>query len=291
MASTHTAACAVQIATGPLAGKRFVLDDKLEIGRGEGADIQLADPRVSRSHAMLMAEGGRITLVDTLSVNGTWVGPQRISRAELRVGDCFTIGGSMFELARAQGEAAPQPSAGPTSPTARRPGATMQLEPLDVTTIVGEEEPAPPPADPDRPDEFMPLLLDVASFRILRLQHARGELTGDKRTRYEALAARFLVRDGDSSVASLARFGVEIPAEVVFSNRRDLVHPTRISELGADGAKIVVASPLAPAQTLGWLSIHLRGASQTRTIVFVVRAEWTRGTTMEISLCGAPTWG
>lgn len=290
MGSTRTAACAVQLATGPLAGRRFVLEGTLEIGRGEGADIQLLDPRVSRSHAMMMAEDGRIILVDTLSANGTWMGPQRISRAEVRVGDCFTIGGSMFEVADARSDASASGGAA-RRPKKKHRRVTMELDPVDVETIVGEDDLEPMTAGADR-DGFMPLLIDVASFRILRLQHARGELDADKLARYRDLADRFLVRDGDSSVASLARFGVEIPAEVVFTNRRDLVHATRIAELGADGAKILVESQLAPPQTLGWLSIHVRGAAQTtRTLVFTVSVEWTGGTTMELSLCGAPMWG
>ncbi len=289
MASTPTAACVVQIATGPLAGRRFVLRSKLEIGRGEGVDIQLVDPRVSRSHAMLMVEDGRMILVDTLSANGTWMGPQRVSRAEVQVGDCFTIGGSMFELAEPRLEPVGLGGA-PGQSRRKQRQITMQLEPDDAATIVGEDDLAPLTVDSDR-GGHMALLLDVASFRILRLQQARGELDADQLARYQALAARFLVGDGASTVVSLARFGVEIPAEVVFTNRRDLVHATRIVELGADGAKIHVPSPLAPPKTMGWLSVFVRGGGQNRTLVFTVSVAWTGGTTMELSLRGAPAWG
>ena len=290
MASTRTAACALQLATGPLAGRRFVLEDTLEIGRGEGADIQLVDPRVSRSHALLTVEDGRIVLVDTLSANGTWMGPQRVSRAEVRVGDCFTIGGSMFEVADARPDVA-SPDVAARGGKGRPRRATMDLgDSADMATIVGEDDFEPLSPGSDRGD-FMALLFDVASFRILRLQQARGELDADQRSRYQSLADRFLVDNGASSLVSLARFGVEIPAEVVFTNRRDLVHETRIVELGADGVKILVPSQLAPPKTLGWLSIFVRDGEQTRTIVFTVSVEWTGGTMMELSLCGAPDWG
>lgn len=50
------------------------------IGRGANCDIIILDPknRVSREHAVLIVEGKKLTLIDTQSLNGTFVNGQKI---------------------------------------------------------------------------------------------------------------------------------------------------------------------------------------------------------------------
>jgi ABC-type multidrug transport system ATPase subunit/pSer/pThr/pTyr-binding forkhead associated (FHA) protein len=54
------------------------------IGRDPAADIVLDDARVSWRHATLRADGQSWVLEDLGSTNGTWVGPERTNRVEIR---------------------------------------------------------------------------------------------------------------------------------------------------------------------------------------------------------------
>lgn len=62
------------------------------IGRAPNCELPLEQPRASRHHAELFGEGGRFTLIDAGSANGTFVNGQRIQRCALVLGDEITIG-------------------------------------------------------------------------------------------------------------------------------------------------------------------------------------------------------
>lgn len=62
------------------------------IGRGREATLQLTHALVSRQHCQLFAEQGRIMVRDLGSMNGTFVGGQRIETAPLSSGELLTIG-------------------------------------------------------------------------------------------------------------------------------------------------------------------------------------------------------
>jgi hypothetical protein len=62
------------------------------IGRSPDCDIFLDDVTVSRRHAVLVDEGGRFSIEDQGSLNGTFVNRERIDRAELEDGDEVQIG-------------------------------------------------------------------------------------------------------------------------------------------------------------------------------------------------------
>lgn len=67
------------------------------IGRDPACDICLSgDPRASSVHAILALSGGKLTLSDRGSANGTFVNGERISEREIRDGDEFTIGDTWF---------------------------------------------------------------------------------------------------------------------------------------------------------------------------------------------------
>jgi hypothetical protein len=59
----------------------------LTIGGATGNHLVLADPRVSRSHAVIRPEKGRVLLVDLRSANGTTVNGRAISSVALSDGD------------------------------------------------------------------------------------------------------------------------------------------------------------------------------------------------------------
>jgi transcriptional regulator with AAA-type ATPase domain len=85
------------VVSGPHGTARAILPEGLvSIGRDEASRVVIADPRVSRSHALLQV-GERITLSDLGSVNGTFVADQRIEQGEARpleLGQAFSIGDS-----------------------------------------------------------------------------------------------------------------------------------------------------------------------------------------------------
>lgn len=82
------------VTSGPLRGASFRLRPGLrQIGREDGVDVLLDDPKVSRRHAVVELAGGRVLLTDTGSTNGTWLNDRRVGAGtELRDGDRIRVG-------------------------------------------------------------------------------------------------------------------------------------------------------------------------------------------------------
>lgn len=62
------------------------------IGRGFACDVELDDVSVSRRHAIVRVERGRVTIHDDRSLNGVFVNGDRVDMRELRGGDVVAIG-------------------------------------------------------------------------------------------------------------------------------------------------------------------------------------------------------
>src|SRR4051812_49981472 len=63
------------------------------IGRGDGVDVALDDPTVSRLHAELVRRGPHVYVADLgLSTNGTRVNGRPVGRRTLRDGDVVSFG-------------------------------------------------------------------------------------------------------------------------------------------------------------------------------------------------------
>ena len=78
---------------GPNAGSRFLLDSDLTlVGRHPDSDIFLDDVTVSRRHAEFYRSGGRFTVRDVGSLNGTYVNRERIEEMDLTGGDEVQVG-------------------------------------------------------------------------------------------------------------------------------------------------------------------------------------------------------
>jgi len=78
---------------GPTTGARFLLDaDVTTVGRHPEADIFLDDVTVSRRHSEFLREGSSFQVKDLGSLNGTYLGGERIDvgdlvdRSEVQVG-------------------------------------------------------------------------------------------------------------------------------------------------------------------------------------------------------------
>ena len=78
---------------GPNKGARFLLDEDLNtVGRHPNADVFLDDVTVSRRHAEISREGGKFTVTDLGSLNGTYYEGELVesqvlaNQAELQIG-------------------------------------------------------------------------------------------------------------------------------------------------------------------------------------------------------------
>ena len=62
------------------------------VGRKADKDLVIADPRVSRDHAIIVSEDGKFTVVDQGSKHGTFVNGERIERKALEQNDRLEFG-------------------------------------------------------------------------------------------------------------------------------------------------------------------------------------------------------
>ena len=81
------------VRAGAQAGSRFTLDtDLTRLGRHPDSEISLDDITVSRRHAEVQRTAEGYVVVDSGSLNGTYVNQERVERAPLRHGDEVQIG-------------------------------------------------------------------------------------------------------------------------------------------------------------------------------------------------------
>jgi pSer/pThr/pTyr-binding forkhead associated (FHA) protein len=79
--------------SGPNTGARFLLDsDVTTAGRHPDADIFLDDVTVSRRHVEFRRTARSFEVVDTGSLNGTYVNHDRVDSVELKSGNEVQIG-------------------------------------------------------------------------------------------------------------------------------------------------------------------------------------------------------
>ena len=133
-ASEPRAARRLTITNGAEAGRTFELPPapaRLVLGRGESADVPLADGDASREHAELVVDAEGVLLRDLGSKNGVFVGDKRVSERRLLDRDELRIGATILTL-----EDAAEPS-------------LRALEALP-------DEPSPPPSLPPPPPPSTP---------------------------------------------------------------------------------------------------------------------------------------
>ena len=89
----HEDVRALVITRGPGAGSRYrIVDAEVRIGRHPEAHVLLDDVTVSRRHALLTVVDGAVVLTDQASLNGTYVGGERVDSHILSDGDEVQIG-------------------------------------------------------------------------------------------------------------------------------------------------------------------------------------------------------
>lgn len=68
------------------------------IGRARDADFRLDDPNVSRQHALVYWEDGRLFIRDLGSTNGTLVNGRQVTSAIVTDGDVISVGGAQIRV-------------------------------------------------------------------------------------------------------------------------------------------------------------------------------------------------
>lgn len=156
-------------------GTEHALSGEMRVGRTDDCEITIADPRVSRSHAVLRVEGTRVLLEDMGSANGTLVnGLRLVGTVELKNGDDiqfdkykFRVAVAGLEPADADGDATvvaplgddatmvaplePEPAPAPEPAAAPAPKPAPEAEP---TPAPAEPPPKPAPVSPDLPGSW-----------------------------------------------------------------------------------------------------------------------------------------
>ena len=84
--------------TGPSKGKVYYLIGKRAvIGRGENADIQIVDVKISREHAELSFASGSYTITDLGAQNGIIVNDVKVKQKKLVDSEKIVIGQTVFK--------------------------------------------------------------------------------------------------------------------------------------------------------------------------------------------------
>ncbi len=88
---------------GPNAGSTFLIEeDVTTVGRNPDNDVFLDDVTVSRKHAEILRRGSEFFVKDVGSLNGTYVGGERVDESKLATRDELQVG--KFKLVFFAGE-------------------------------------------------------------------------------------------------------------------------------------------------------------------------------------------
>jgi hypothetical protein len=122
------------------------------IGRSREAELTVAHPMVSRQHCKLFEVDGLLKIRDLGSLNGTFVGKEKVTEADLYPEAQFTVGPLTFrvEYEYAGTIPAPTPAEEPETAAPQSPAAatTDDLPDFLATAAAPQEETAQPGADP-----------------------------------------------------------------------------------------------------------------------------------------------
>lgn len=164
----------LQLIEGLERGREFRdLSTPVSIGREEENVIRLNDERISRFHAKIQEDGGRIILTDLDSTNGTRVNGHPIQMRVLQVGDevaigrCLLIFGSREEIAARDKEIgsdqrpAVSPgqktiAAGPLSAEEQDDSGTLNLD-SNEGNVADQPSELFPKGPPPLPEQLRPL--------------------------------------------------------------------------------------------------------------------------------------
>lgn len=123
----------IEIISSPanLSTNRFPLKEGANVlGREKGCDIEIADPRISSKHAIILVQGQDAEIIDQNSTNGIYLDDQRVRKAKWRDGATIFIGNTELRL---------------------KTGAAMDNRMKTGTSLWGQKETAGGPSPEGRP--------------------------------------------------------------------------------------------------------------------------------------------
>lgn len=177
------------------------LQPPITIGREEDNAIQLNDERVSRFHAKIQENGGRIILTDLESTNGTRVNGHPIKVHVLQLGDQVSIGRSLLLYG----------SASEIEQEVRKHASNLELQTpggtVDVSKIIQN------PADVRRDDDE-----EISRLFPLGVPELPVKLSGLQVAQLTDLLGHF--HDRVTSIVSSAKLQGDAPARQVEINNR-----------------------------------------------------------------------
>lgn len=114
---------------GDAEAKDLDLQPPFLFGRGKNVDVKLSHPLVSRQHCRIEMRGGQLIVRDLDSLNGTFIGSERIEQeAVLPPGGLLTVGTVTYRAVYSTAQVA----VGPDDPR-----ATVMDAPLDSAEATG----------------------------------------------------------------------------------------------------------------------------------------------------------
>lgn len=245
-AAVTLAAPTIATVGGLDAGRRVRLaGGRASVGRGQGCDVGVLAPSVSRRHAEVVVDGGGVAAVDLASRNGTWLVPPDATAPERPVGRrhelvphgwSLRLGGIELAVVDTPDDtpvAAPaaRPAAAGTTSFNRPPRPALPPPPLAVEVPAPPPEPAPPPSlgivavvAPIAMAGVLVVAMSNPMFALLALLSpiiaVGNRLEGGRRTR------RATRRNAAQRAADLARFRAELAAAAAAETaRRQVVAP------------------------------------------------------------------
>ncbi len=105
------------------------------IGRGRDVEVNLSHPLVSRRHCELRETYGQLRVRDLGSLNGTFVGSERVVDAIVRPGDLLTVGTVTFRAVYTGRAEAAESWTVLEADERPRTAADTQLAPVDTVRV------------------------------------------------------------------------------------------------------------------------------------------------------------
>ena len=155
----HPVTWKLEVSTPGTPTQIFALANDTKIGRGSDCEVQIADPRASRHHALIRLMDGGYILSDLGSTNGTYANHIQIQSAvRLQDGDLIRIGETTLRVSagRITGDTAPSGRGNAAEPSPVE--APAPEKPQEEVESIPEEPEAvvTPPAEPAPEPEVEP---------------------------------------------------------------------------------------------------------------------------------------
>ncbi|MCG8585742.1 MAG: FHA domain-containing protein [Pirellulales bacterium] len=146
----------------------------MTLGRSRDADLTLRHALISRKHCEIAESNGQIIVRDLGSLNGTFIGGQRINEAPLNNGDELMVGSVTFRVQLGEGAAVGGPTEQGPIPQGVDPATGLQfLEPVDAVETVPVEQSAV--ADAVSPDASAVGTLETADEETIQPQQPTAQ--------------------------------------------------------------------------------------------------------------------